>query len=131
MFRLMSQVGAAPVTPSSGTPGKTSPTTKAPAALNFKVSPAVRQKTIDTFVITISQANPDSTAQCDKLSKGSDVYSSAAREAKDRSNLGTTTLADTWAIDWSYAWLMTCSRADDPTKAQVSGLAPPVSTATA
>ncbi|WP_293912960.1 DUF6683 family protein [Deinococcus sp.] len=126
IFKLMNQVGPAPTTPTKGqTPAPVTQTPAPvikPAALNFKVSPAVRKKVIDNFVATITEGSPESGAEWNKLFKSSDVFAEIDKQVKTMFGLGTTNLADTWAVYWSYAWLMTRSRTDDPTRAQISGL---------
>jgi hypothetical protein len=127
IFKLMNQVGT-PATPVKGQTPATTPAVKPPAAvikpgaLNFKVSPAVRKKVIDSFVATITEASPESGAEWNKLFKANDVFAAIDKEVKTKFGLGITNLADTWAVYWSYAWLMSKSRTDDPTRAQMSGL---------
>ncbi|WP_425146712.1 DUF6683 family protein [Deinococcus sp.] len=128
IFKLMNQVGAS-AAQSAGQTITTQPPETAvpaplvkPAALTFKVSPQVRQKTIDTFVAQISQASPESGAEWNKVFKGADVFAEIDKQVKTMFGLSTTNLADTWAVYWSYAWLMTRSSTDDPTRAQAVGL---------
>ena len=133
IFKLMNQVGGTPTpatdgsTPETATPAPTpAPTVPKPLAkpeiLKFKVSPAVRQKAIDDFVGEITASSPESGAEWQKLFKSADVFAELDKQASSMFNLTTTNLADTWAIYWSYAWLMTRGRGDDPTPAQMAGL---------
>ena len=123
IFKLMNQVGTPPVKGQAPAPAVKAPAPLVkPAALTFKVSPQVRQKTIDTFVAQISQASPESGAEWNKVFKGADVFAEIDKQVKTMFGLSTTNLADTWAVYWSYAWLMTRSSTDDPTRAQAVGL---------
>lgn len=129
IFKLMNGGGgaAAPATGGAAT-GQTPAATRPPApvaqpgALNFKVSPAVRRKVIDTFVGEITAASPESGAEWEKLFTGADVFTEIDKQMKTMFGLSSTNVADVWAVYWSYAWLMTQSRTDDPTRAQVVGL---------
>ena len=129
IFKLMNQVGGTPApatggsTPTTTTPAPTVPTPLAkPEVLKFKISPAVRQAAIDDFVKEITASSPESGAEWNKLFKSADVFAELDKQAKTMFGLTTTDLADTWAIYWSYAWLMTQGRGDDPTRAQMTGL---------
>lgn len=126
IFKLMNQVGTLGTPASSPTTGGQKASVPAPvvqaAALNFKVSPVVRQKAINTFVAQISEGSPEAGAEWNKLFKGTDVFAEVDKQVKAMFGLSSTNLADTWAVYWSYAWLMTQSRTDDPSKAQVVGL---------
>lgn len=127
IFKLMNQVGGTPApagqTPSTATPAPTpfKPLAK-PEILKFKVSPAVRQEAINGFVKEISASSPESGAEWQKLFKSADVFAELDKEAKSRFGLGTSNLADTWAIYWGYAWMMTQGRGDDPTRTQMTAL---------
>ena len=130
IFKLMNQVGGTPTpetpTPETPTPDTSTPTTPAPVAkpeiLKFKISPAVRQAAIDSFVGEITASSPESGAEWQKLFKSADVFAELDKQAGSMFNLSTSNLADTWALYWSYAWLMTQGRGDDPTRAQMTGL---------
>lgn len=125
----MNGVGGS-ATPATGgaAPGQGAATTPRPApvvkaeALNFRVSPAVRQRVIDTFVGGIAEASPEAGAELKKGFGSTDVFAEIGKEMKTQFGLSSTNLADVWALYWSYAWLMTKSRTDDPTRAQVTGL---------
>ncbi|MEF2279637.1 DUF6683 family protein [Deinococcus sp. YIM 134068] len=129
IFKLMKGVSG-PAAPATGgtTTGQTPATPRPPApvaqpgALNFKVSPAVRRGVIDTFVGEVTAASPESGAEWQKLFTGADVFAEIDRQMKTLFGLSSTNVADVWALYWSYAWLMTQSRTDDPTRAQVVGL---------
>ncbi|MPY67864.1 hypothetical protein F8S09_14435 [Deinococcus sp. SDU3-2] len=123
IFKLMNgTAGTAPA------PGQAPATAKPPApvakpeALNFKVTPAVRKKVIDTFVGEIASASPEAGAELRKGFASVDVFAEIGKEMKTQFGLSTTNLADVWALYWSYAWLMTQGRTDDPTRAQMVGL---------
>lgn len=125
IFKLMNQVGGAttPATGAGAAPVKAAPAPVAKAeALNFKVSPAVRQKVIDSFLGEITAASPESGAEWQKVFGSGDVFGEVNKQVKSMFGLTTTNLADVWAVYWSYAWLMTRSRTDDPTRAQAVGL---------
>lgn len=122
IFKLMNQVGTLE-TPAPGGQKATAPAPVVqPAALNFKVSPAIRQKVITAFVDQISEGSPEAGAEWTKLFRSTDVFAEVDKQVKTMFGLSSSNLADTWAVYWSYAWLMTQSRTDDPTKAQVVGL---------
>lgn len=123
IFRLMNQVGA----PAGGTsPGASAPARVAPVAgpevLRFKVSPAIRKQVTDSFVAEVTASSPEAGAEWNKLFKGADVFAEMDKQAKTMFGLTTTNLADTWALYWGYAWLMTQGRGDDPTRTQMTAL---------
>lgn len=128
IFKLMSGVNGSPAPATGGvtTPGKSPAATPAPVvkpqALNFKVTPEVRRKVIDTFVGGIAQASPEAGEELKKGLDGVDVFGQVAGEMRAKYGLSSTNLADVWALYWSYAWLMTRGRTDDPTRAQIVGL---------
>lgn len=122
IFKLMNGTGAAPA------PGQAPATVRPPTpvarpeALNFKAAPAVRKKVIDTFVGEIAAASPEAGAELRKGFASVDVFGEISKELKTGYGLSNTNLADVWAVYWSYAWLMTQGRTDDPTRAQMVGL---------
>ena len=127
VFKLMNGVGTAPAaTPAKPAPAQAAAPKSAPgvtsASLNFKVTPAVRQKVIQAFITQMDQLGAENGAEWRKAFQGADVFREIDKEMKTRFNLSSTNLADVWAVYWSYAWLMTRSRTDDPTRAQVVGL---------
>lgn len=127
IFKLMGGVGGSPA-PATGGAATVKGAATAPAlvaraeALNFKVSPAVRQKAIETFVGGITEASPEAGAELKKGFASVDVFGEIGKDIKAKYGLSNTNLADVWAVYWSYAWLMTQGRTDDPTRAQVVGL---------
>lgn len=122
IFKLMNGVGTTPAAPGkTATPPKPAPGASA-STLNFKVSPTVRQKVIQAFVQEMSGLSAEAGAEWKKVFTATDVFAAVEGEVKTRFGLSSTNVADVWAVYWSYAWLMTRGRTDDPTRAQVVGL---------
>lgn len=115
--KLLNQLGS-PAAP--GTPAK--PATAKAVNLSFKPSAAVRQKAIDTFVEGFREQSPEVADQLAQVFKQQDVFASMAGQMKALYGLGINDVADTWAVYWSYVWLVGQGSSGDPTKAQVQGL---------
>lgn len=120
IFKLMNQVGGT-ATPAGGAKTPPAPVVK-PDALNFKVSPAVRQAAIDSFVAQITEGSPEAGGQFSQAFKQTDVFAEIDKQMKSMFGLKPGNLADTWAVYWAYAYQMTRASNDDPTRAQMSGL---------
>ena len=116
VFKLFNQVG--------GTPGASPATTASVSldALKFKPSAQVRQRAIAAFVGTMGKESPEMGAEFQKVFASADVFAALDKQAGALFGLGTSNLADTWAIYWAYSWLLAQGRSDDPTRAQVAGL---------
>lgn len=114
---MLNQLGS-PAAPGA----QAKPGTAGAVNLSFKPSAQVRQKALTTFVEGFRGQSPEAADQLAQAFQQEDLFASIEGQVKALYGLGINDVADTWAVYWSYVWLLGQGNSADPTKAQVLGL---------